>query len=116
MARRHLLPQVQRDVRIGRFVSIPDIEAQLAPNNYTYTHSLTYIYDNFTNTGILGTLAVTKNWIVQLGVVASHEYRVPNLVTSVKTASPLVYCRSKIGDSLIRRILIGVVAAAKGRR
>jgi hypothetical protein len=37
-------------------------------------------------------------------------------VTSVKTASPLVYCRSKIGDSLIRRILIGIVAAAKGRR
>jgi hypothetical protein len=37
------------DVRIGRFISIPDIEAQLAPNNYTYVHSLTYTYDNFTN-------------------------------------------------------------------
>ncbi len=61
------------NVRIGRFISIPDIEAQLAPNNYTYAHSLTYIYDNFTNTGILGTLAVTKNWIVQLGVVASTD-------------------------------------------
>ena len=24
------------NVRIGRFISIPDIEAQLAPNNYTY--------------------------------------------------------------------------------
>ena len=61
------------NVQIGRFISIPDIEAQLAPNNYTYAHSLTYIYDNFTNTGILGTLAVTKNWIVQLGVVASTD-------------------------------------------
>jgi hypothetical protein len=29
------------DVRIGRYISLPDIEAQLAPNNYTYTHSLT---------------------------------------------------------------------------
>jgi len=48
------------NVRIGRFISIPDIEAQLAPNNYTYVHSLTYTYDNFTNTGILATLAVTK--------------------------------------------------------
>jgi hypothetical protein len=61
------------NVRIGRFVSIPDIEAQLAPNNCTYTHSLTYIYDNFTNTGILGTLAVTRNWMVQLGIVASTD-------------------------------------------
>src|SRR6202795_4973787 len=61
------------DVRIGRFISIPDIEAQLAPNNYTYVHSLTYTYDNFTNTGILGTLAVTKNWMVQLGIVAGTE-------------------------------------------
>jgi hypothetical protein len=30
------------NVRIGRYISLPDIEAQLAPNNYTYTHSLTY--------------------------------------------------------------------------
>jgi hypothetical protein len=30
------------NVRIGRYTSLPDIEAQLAPNNYTYTHSLTY--------------------------------------------------------------------------
>ncbi len=30
------------DVRIGRYISPPDIEAQLAPNNYTYSHSLTY--------------------------------------------------------------------------
>jgi hypothetical protein len=51
----------------------PDIEAQLAPNNYTYVHSLTYTYDNFTNTGILNTLAVTKNWMVQLGVVVGTE-------------------------------------------
>jgi hypothetical protein len=34
------------NVRVGRFISIPDIEAQLAPNNYTYVHSLTYTFDN----------------------------------------------------------------------
>ena len=28
------------EVRIGRYISIPDIEAQLAPNNILYTHSL----------------------------------------------------------------------------
>ena len=61
------------DLRIGRFISIPDIEAQLAPNNYTYVHSLTYTLDNYTNTGFEVTLAVTKNWIVQLGVSVGSD-------------------------------------------
>ena len=61
------------DVRIGRFISIPDIEAQLAPNNYTYVHSLTYTFDNYTNTGIEVTTAVTKNWIFQLGVSVGSD-------------------------------------------
>jgi Putative beta-barrel porin-2, OmpL-like. bbp2 len=55
-------------LRLGRYISIPDIEAQLAPNNYMYSHSLTYGYDNYTNHGLIGTLALTKNWFVQLGV------------------------------------------------
>ena len=62
------------DVRIGRFISIPDIEAQLAPNNYTYVHSLTYSWDNYTNTGIAGrTPAVTKNWIAQVGLTVGSD-------------------------------------------
>jgi hypothetical protein len=61
------------DVRIGRFISIPDIEAQLAPNNYTYVHSLTYTFDNYTNTGIEVTTALTKNWILQLGVTVGSD-------------------------------------------
>ena len=55
-------------LRLGRYISIPDIEAQLAPNNYMYSHSMTYGYDNYTNHGLIGTLALTKNWFVQLGV------------------------------------------------
>src|SRR6201990_1009299 len=66
------IPQVMEGlmVRFGRYISIPDIEAQLAPNNYMYTHSMTYTFDNYTNTGIQNTLAVTKNWIVQAGLTA----------------------------------------------
>ena len=60
-------------IRFGRYISIPDIEAQLAPNNYMYTHSMTYTFDNYTNTGIETTLAVTKNWIFQLGVIGRHR-------------------------------------------
>jgi hypothetical protein len=61
------------NVRIGRFISIPDIEAQLAPNNYTYVHSLTYTWDNYTNEGIQATLALTKSWILQLGTTIGTE-------------------------------------------
>ena len=55
-------------IRIGRYISLPDIEAQLAPNNYMYTHSLTYTFDNYTNEGVQLTLAATKNLFLQLGV------------------------------------------------
>jgi hypothetical protein len=60
-------------IRFGRYISIPDIEAQLAPNNYMYTHSMTYTFDNYTNTGVNATLAATKNWILQLGVTVGTE-------------------------------------------
>jgi hypothetical protein len=80
-------PQVAEGmlVRFGRFISLPDIEAQLAPNNYMYSHSLTYGYDNYTNTGIQTTWALTKNWFVQLGLTVGTEampwhwgQRIPN--------------------------------------
>jgi hypothetical protein len=54
--------------RLGRYISVPDIEAQLAPNNYMYSHSMTYGYDNYTNTGLLASLQVTKNLLVQAGI------------------------------------------------
>jgi Putative beta-barrel porin-2, OmpL-like. bbp2 len=69
------IPQVMEGlmVRVGRYISIPDIEAQLAPNNYMYSHSMTYTFDNYTNTGIDLTLAATKNWMFQLGFTVGTE-------------------------------------------
>jgi putative OmpL-like beta-barrel porin-2 len=69
------IPQVMDGllIRFGRYISIPDIEAQLAPNNYMYTHSMTYTFDNYTNTGIQTTLAVTKNWMLQLGLSVGSD-------------------------------------------
>ena len=61
------------NIRMGRFLSVPGIEAQLAPNNYNMTHSLLYTIDPFTDTGIYGTLKLTKQWIVQLGLSAGHD-------------------------------------------
>jgi Putative beta-barrel porin-2, OmpL-like. bbp2 len=91
--------------RIGRFISIPDIEAQLAPNNYTYVHSLTYSWDNYTNTGFQGTLAVTKNWIVQLGLTVGSDTmpwnagaRIPNYYVLAGNADPLYPGTSMLKD------------------
>jgi Putative beta-barrel porin-2, OmpL-like. bbp2 len=61
------------DIRIGRFLSVPGIEAQLAPNNYNMTHSLLYTIDPFTDTGAIATLKLTKQWLVQAGISASHD-------------------------------------------
>jgi Putative beta-barrel porin-2, OmpL-like. bbp2 len=55
-------------LRIGRYVSLPDIEAQLAPNNYTYTHSLTYTYDCYTQTGVNATIKVSNFFTLQAGI------------------------------------------------
>jgi Putative beta-barrel porin-2, OmpL-like. bbp2 len=69
------IPQIAEGLllRFGRYISIPDIEAQLAPNNYMYTHSMTYTFDNYTNTGIQATLAATRNWMFQLGVSVGSD-------------------------------------------
>ena len=61
------------NIRMGRFLSVPGIEAQLAPNNYNMTHSLLYTIDPFTDTGIYGTLKLNKQWMVQLGMSAGHD-------------------------------------------
>lgn len=61
------------NVRVGRFLSVPGIEAQLAPNNYNMTHSLLYSIDPFTDTGVYATLKLNKQWLVQLGVSAGHD-------------------------------------------
>ncbi len=61
------------NLRIGRFISVPGIEAQLAPNNYTFSHSLLYSIDPFTDTGIIGTAKLSNQWIVQLGLTAGHD-------------------------------------------
>jgi hypothetical protein len=69
------IPQVAQGLmlRLGRYISLPDIEAQLAPNNYMYTHSFTYGYDNYTNEGLQATLLVNENVMLQLGVSAGTE-------------------------------------------
>jgi Putative beta-barrel porin-2, OmpL-like. bbp2/Carboxypeptidase regulatory-like domain len=69
------VPQAARgmDIRVGRYISLPDIEAQLAPNNYTYSHSITYTYDCYTQNGINTTSKLDDHWTVQAGVSGGCE-------------------------------------------
>jgi hypothetical protein len=69
------VPQVADglNIMVGRFISVPGIEAQLAPNNYIYTHSLLYSIDPFTDTGIMATVKLNDLWLLQLGLTASHD-------------------------------------------
>ena len=66
------------NIRAGRYISLPDIEAQLAPNNYMYSHSMTYGFDNYTNTGIVTSVQVTKNLMVQGGISIGTEAQPSN--------------------------------------
>jgi hypothetical protein len=61
------------NVRIGRYISLPDIEAQLAPNNYTYSHSLLYTFDAYTQTGINTTTKLSDHWMVQVGLSGGND-------------------------------------------
>ncbi len=56
------------NLRIGRYISLPDIEAQLAPNNYTYSHSILYTFDCYTQTGANATVKLNNHWTVQAGI------------------------------------------------
>ncbi len=61
------------NVRAGRYISIPGIEAQLSPNNYMFSHSLLYSVDPFTDTGVLATIQVSNQWVLQAGISGSHD-------------------------------------------
>jgi hypothetical protein len=84
------IPQVASGllIRAGRFISLPDIEAQLAPNNYMYSHSITYTLDNYTNTGIQATLAVNKNLFLQFGITAGSDTAIWNVGEHIANPDP----------------------------
>jgi opacity protein-like surface antigen len=68
-------PQIAEgmNVRIGRYLSVPDIETQMAPGNYLYTHSLLYIFDPFTQMGIVNTIKLNAQWMIQFGAHAGND-------------------------------------------
>jgi hypothetical protein len=60
-------------IKIGRYISPPDIEAQLAPDNYLYTHSLMFTYDCYTQTGINAAIKLNDQWSILFGIHAGDD-------------------------------------------
>jgi len=60
-------------IRFGRWVACPDIETQLAPDNYLGSHSLLFTYDTYTQTGIMFTFKLTDQWMVQGGLTSGTD-------------------------------------------
>jgi len=88
------------DLRIGRYISLPDIEAQLAPNNYTYSHSILYTYDCYTQVGANLTVKINDHWTVQGGISPGCDTAPWTTDAQVTGNVCVVYTWSKGGDAL----------------
>jgi hypothetical protein len=64
------LPNIAQgeQIIVGRIISLPDIEQQLAPNNLMASHSLVYSFDDYTTWGIWTSTKLTANWLLQVGL------------------------------------------------
>jgi putative OmpL-like beta-barrel porin-2 len=61
------------EFKIGRFISPPDIEAQLATNNYLFSHSIMFTFDPYTFTGVQATLRLSQNWQLEGALHAGND-------------------------------------------
>jgi len=103
-------PQVAQglNVRIGRYISIPDIEAQLAPNNYNYSHSLLYSFDPYTQEGVVATLKLSKNWTVQGELSVGNDTGFWNKTDRQLTPAVCVNWMSDSGNDALYPCINGV--------
>jgi Putative beta-barrel porin-2, OmpL-like. bbp2 len=60
-------------IRVGRWVACPDIETQLAPDNYLGSHSILFTFDTYTQTGFFATFRPSVQWLFQGGLNAGND-------------------------------------------
>lgn len=102
------LPHVGRglDVRVGRFLCQYGVESIDATQNALGSRAYTFLYNPFTNTGLLTTLKLTDAWTVQNGLVTGSDVFVgpeanPTYIGSVKWAPPTGR------DSVLFAVIVG---------
>lgn len=60
-------------LKVGRFISPADIEAQWAPDNFLYSHSLMFTVDPYTFTGAQATFKLGSYWQLEVGIHAGND-------------------------------------------
>jgi hypothetical protein len=55
-------------IELGRVISVPDIEAQLAPQNYLYSHSIMFDWDSYTQTGLIFWSKLSNMFTIDYGL------------------------------------------------
>jgi hypothetical protein len=95
-------PQVAQgmNIRVGRFISIPGIEAQLAPNNYIFSHSLLYAIDPFTDTGVVATVKLNDQFLVQAGITGGHDVALWTPDAKPSGTACISYTTRSVNDNL----------------
>ena len=77
------------DVKLGRFFAQFGVESNDAPSNALCSHAYTFIYDPFTQTGLLTTIKINDSLSFQAGVVLGSDVFIdpadqPTFIGSVK--------------------------------
>ena len=82
-------------VTVGRYISPPDIEAQLAPQNFLVSRSLMFTFDTYTQTGVNTAIKLSDMWTVQLGLHSGNDVapwtnaeNFPTLMALVRWVAP----------------------------
>lgn len=86
------IPNVAQGMVItaGRYISPPDIEAQLSPQNYLVTHSLMFTFDAYTQTGINAAIKLDNHWTILLGINAGDDVAPWDQSAHIPTGQALV--------------------------
>jgi hypothetical protein len=60
-------------IRVGRWIACPDIETQFSVDNYLGSHSILFTYDTYTQTGVLASIMLSKQWEIQFGMNSGDD-------------------------------------------
>jgi hypothetical protein len=60
-------------VKVGRFYAPWGIEAVNAPGNALLSHTYTFVYDPFTQTGVMSGVKINSDWSGQAGIVIGND-------------------------------------------
>jgi putative OmpL-like beta-barrel porin-2 len=87
-------------LKIGRYISPPDIEAQLSPDNYLFTHSLMFTVDCYTQTGVSAAIKLSDRWTVLAGIHAGDDIAPWNAAAHPTAMAMLRWVSKSNNDSI----------------